>query len=193
MKIKGFFLCSNWIMSLLLEQCILNTKRTKRWNGSLDTLTADYLNDVVTQMTSYGERVQFGLSGPGQRPNYQVINTFDKKMAFDGNNHLVHPKEDEFVGSNATGILTLEQIKMAIAGVGVKKVAATRTARTSTRSSPAAAKAGDLIDTQKYEYFKSNIQKLPEGIRAHSQEISDLMKKGMSAEAAFAEVIQLHF
>lgn len=145
------------------------------------------------QMTSYGERVQFGLTGIGERPHYQVINTFDKKMAFDGNNHLMHPQEDEFVGANASSIFTLEQIQAAIAGVGIKKAGGTRMTRVGTRSSPAAVKAGDLIDVQKYEYFKNNAQKLPEGIRAYSQQISNLMKNGMSAEAAFGEIVQQYF
>lgn len=159
----------------------------------MDTLAVEYLNGVVAQMMSYGERVQFSLIS-GQKPNYQVINTFDKKMAFDGNNHLMHPQEDEFTGSNATTVLTLEQIRAAIAGVGVKKTVGTRTVRGSTRSSsPAAAKVGDLIDVQKYEYFKNNVQNLPEGIRAYSQEVSNLMKNGMSAEAAFGEIVQQYF
>ncbi|RBA24139.1 hypothetical protein [Herminiimonas fonticola] len=162
----------------------------------MDTLTVEYLNGVVAQMTSYGERVQFSLTS-GQTPNYQVINTFDKKMAFNGNHHLMHPQEDEFTGSNATTVLTLEQVKAWIAGVGVKKTVSARTARVSshsrTGSSPAAAKVGDLIDVQKYEYFKNNVQKLPEGIRAYSQEVSNLMKNGMSAEAAFGEIVQQYF
>ncbi|MES2933702.1 MAG: hypothetical protein V4805_09475 [Pseudomonadota bacterium] len=192
MKIKGFFLWSNWIKSLLLEQRILNTKRSKRWNGSMDTLAVEYLNGVVAQMTSYGERVQFSLIS-GEKPNYQVINTFDKRMTFNGNHHLTSPQEDEFTGSNATTVFTLEQIKARIAG-GVVKTASTRTARVSSRSSsPAAAKVGDLIDVQKYEYFKNNVQKLPEGIRAYSQEISNLMKNGMSAETAFGEIVQQYF
>lgn len=159
----------------------------------MDTLTVEYLNGAVAQMMSYGERVQFSLIS-GQTPNYQVINTFDKKMAFNGNHHLTHPQEDEFAGSNATPVFTLEQIKARIAGVGIKKTASTRTARVSSRSSsPAAAKVGDLIDVQKYEYFKNNVQKLPEGIRAYSQEVSNLMKNGMSAEAAFGEIVQQYF
>ena len=158
----------------------------------MDTLAVEYLNGVVAQMMSYGERVQFNLTS-GEKPNYQVINTFDKKMAFNGNHHLTHPEEDEFVSSNATPLFTLEQIKARIAGVGIKKTASTRTARISTRSSPAADKAGDLIDVQKYEYFKNNVQKLPEGIRAYSQEISNAMKNGMSAEAAFGQVVQQYF
>lgn len=159
----------------------------------MDTLTVEYLNGVVAQMTSYGERVQFSLIS-GQTPNYQVINTFDKKMAFNGNHHLMHPQEDEFTGSNATTVLMLEQVRELIAGVGVKKTVGTRTARVSSRSStPVAAKAGDLIDVQKYEYFKNNVQKLPEGIRAYSQEVSNLMKSGLSAEAAFGEIVQQYF
>ncbi len=160
----------------------------------MDTLTVEYLNGVVAQMMSYGERVQFSLIS-GEKPNYQVINTFDKKMAFNGNHHLTHPEEDEFTGSNATSVLTLEQIKAAIAGVGIKKTVSPRTARVGVRSasSTPAAKVGDLIDVQKYEYFKNNIQKLPEGIRTYSQEISKLMKSGMSAEAAFGQIVQEYF
>lgn len=162
----------------------------------MDTLAVEFLNGVVAQMTSYGECVQFSLSS-GEKPNYQVINTFDKKMAFNGNHHLTHPQEDEFAGSNATPVLTLEQIKARIAGVGIKKTVSTRTTRVSSRSSTgsssAAAKVGDLIDVQKYEYFKNNVQKLPEGIRAYSQEVSNLMKNGMSAEAAFGEIVQQYF
>jgi len=173
---------------------ILNTKRSKRWDGKIDTLTADYLKDVVTQMKAYGDRVQFALNGPGQKPHYQVINSFEKKMAFDSNNHLLHPGEDEFVGANATPVLTLAQIETAIANVGVKRVTTTTRAVRSVRgSSTPAARPGDLIDIQKYEYFKNNVQKLPEGIRAYSQDITNLMKKGMTAEAAFGEIVEQYF
>ncbi|MFC7287044.1 hypothetical protein ACFQPC_03255 [Herminiimonas glaciei] len=172
----------------------MNTKRSKRWDGKIDTLTADYLKDVVTQMKAYGDRVQFALNGPGQKPHYQVINSFEKKMAFDSNNHLLHPGEDEFVGANATPVLTLAQIETAIANVGVKRVTTTTRAVRSVRgSSTPAARPGDLIDIQKYEYFKNNVQKLPEGIRAYSQDITNLMKKGMTAEAAFGEIVEQYF
>lgn len=158
----------------------------------MDTLAEEYLNGVVAQMMSYGERVQFSLIS-GEKPNYLVINTFDKKMAFNGNHHLTQPLEDEFSGSNATPVFTLEQIKAREAGIAIKKTAGARAARVSTRSSPAAVKAGDLIDIQKYEYFKNNMKTLPEGIRAYSQKISELMKNGLSAEAAFGEVVQEYF
>jgi len=52
----------------------LNTTRNKRWNGRLETLKADYLSGVIGQMDAYGDRVQFALNGPGQKPLYQVIN-----------------------------------------------------------------------------------------------------------------------
>jgi hypothetical protein len=175
----------------------LNTKRTKRWNGQIDTLAADYLKDVMGQMVTYGDRVQFGLSGSGQRPNYQVINAADKKMAFDSNNHLLHPQEHEFDGPNATRVFTLDQVKAAIVGGGRTASAATRVSRAGstgrTRGTTAAVKVKDVIDTEKYEYFKNNRQTLPASIGEYSAVITELMKKGMSAEQAFGEIVKQHF
>jgi len=174
---------------------ILNIKRNKRWNGSIDTLNADYFNDVIAQMMTYGDRVQFGLTGSGQRPNYQVINAAGKKLAFDSKNHLLHPGADEFSGSNATPVFTLDQVKAAMAG-GARKASGTtrvgRTASTGARST-AATKAKDEVDTEKYVYFKNNRQALPPAIGDYSEEISELMKKGMSAEEAFGDVVRRHF
>jgi hypothetical protein len=176
----------------------LNTKRTKRWNGQIDTLAADYLKDVMGQMETYGDRVQFGLSGSGSRPNYQVINAFDKKMAFDSNNHLLHPQAHEFDGPNATRVFTLDQVKAAMTGIG-RASTATRVSRagsgngSSSRGSTAAVKVKDVIDTEKYEYFKNNRQTLPPSIGEYSAAITELMKKGMSAEQAFGEIIKQHF
>lgn len=174
----------------------MNTKRNKRWNGKIETLNADYINDVLGQMAAYGDRVQFGLTGTGQRPNYQVLNTAGKKMAFDSNNHLLHPAADEFVGGNATGVFTLDQVKAAMAGGGIKSSVGTRVSRvgsSSTRSSTAAVKAKDLVDAEKYAYFKNNRQTLPSGIGEHSEEITALMKKGMPADEAFGDVVQRYF
>lgn len=174
----------------------MTTTRSKRWNGKIETLAADYLKDVITQMETYGDRVQFALNGPGQRPNYQVTNAAGKKMAFDQNNHLMHPKEGEFVGSNVSGLFTLAQVTSAKSSVGVRASAGTKVSRTSSGSAPrttsAAAKA-NLLDTEKYEYFKNNRQTLPPAIKEHSEEISDLMKKGMSAEDAFGDVLKRYF
>lgn len=167
----------------------------------MDSLTTDYLKDVMGKMEVYGDRVQFGLTSPGPRPCYQLTNSSEKKMAFDGNNHLLHPKEDEFVGVNTTPVFSLEQIKSAIAAGGFRSTSATRSSgstRTAsgggTRSGgTAAAKARDLIDAARYEYFRSNRQTLPDGIGEHSAEITELMLKGSSAADAFGEVVKRHF
>jgi hypothetical protein len=180
-----------------LEQRILNTKRNKRWNGKIDTLSAGYFKDVIAQMETYGDRVQFGLYGPGQRPNYQVINTAGKKMAFDSNNHLLHAAAEEFVGANATAVFTLEQVKAAMGRAGVKSSGAARSVRAagaSSRRTTTLAKAKEeLIDAEKYVYFKNNRQALPPTIGEHSDEISELMKKGLTAEEAFGDVVKRRF
>lgn len=167
----------------------------------MDSLTTDYLKDVMGKMEVYGERVQFGLSSPGPRPCYQLTNSSDKKMAFDGNNHLLHPKEDEFVGVNSTPVFSLEQIKAAIAAGGFRSTSSgssrSRSSGATRSSSPRAGsvamKAKDLIDAARYEYFRSNRQIMPDGIGEHSAEITELMQKGSSAAEAFGEVIKRHF
>lgn len=145
------------------------------------------------QMATYGDRVQFGLSGTGQRPNYQVINTAGKKMAFDSRNHLLHPVADEFAGSNVTGVFTLDQVKAAMVNGGRASAGSTRVGRTGSSSRTAPVKVKDIVDTEKYEYFKNNRQALPPTIGEHSEEITVLMKKGLSAEEAFAEVVKLYY
>jgi hypothetical protein len=172
----------------------LNTTRSKRWNGKIETLPADYLNEVLGRMATYGDRVQFALNGPGARPNYQVMNTAGKKMAFDSNNHLLHPDADEFAGAKASQVFTLDQVKTAKAGGGSAAVrTASRVGSGRGRSPTAATKSKDLVDTEKYEYFKNNRAMLPPAIGTHSEEITALMKNGMSAEEAFGDVIKRHF
>ena len=173
----------------------MNTTKTKRWNGKIETLATDYLNDVMGQMVAYGDRVQFALTRGGQRPNYQVINTAGKKMAFDSNHHLLIPKADDFVGINTSSIFTLDQIKTAMLGVGVNTGSRTRVSRVgagATRTTTAAS-TKDAVDAEKYEYFKNNRKTLPPNIGAHSDEITTLMRNGISAEDAFNEVIKRHF
>jgi hypothetical protein len=179
----------------------LNTTRTKRWTGKMDSLTTAYLKDVMGKMEVYGDRVQFGLTSPGPRPYYQLTNSAEKKMAFDSNNHLLHPKEDEFTGPNATPVFTLEQIKAAIAAGGFRSSSATRSSAGGrvvsrsggTRGGTVAMKAKDLIDAARYEYFRNNRQTLPDGIGEHTAEITELMLKGSSAEDAFNAVVERHF
>lgn len=173
--------------------------KSKRWNGKIDTLAADYLNDVLEQMLAYGDRVQFSLGAGGVRPHYQVTNSAGKKMAFDSNNHISHPQGDEFVPGNISAILTLEQIEAAIAGVGRKSTTAARTSRAGSGSGggsgtrTTAAKTRELIDAARYEYFKNNRQTLPSNIGDYSNEITALMTAGKSAEDAFTEVVKRHF
>jgi hypothetical protein len=189
----------------IIERVILSSsKTTKRWHGNVEAIKAEFLNGVVTQMTAYGDRVHFSMFGSVQKPHYEVINSFDKKMAFDGNHHL-HRSEDEseFGPGNVTPIFTLEQIKRIIAtgGSGVRssiprsaRAASARSSGTgAARPTTAAARAREAVDSEKYVYFKANREMLPEGINQYSDEISALMLKGMSAEQAFGEIIQKHF
>lgn len=166
----------------------------------MDTLLPAYLNEVVRQMTAYGDRVRFSLVGSSAQPAYQVINSFEKKMAFDVNHHLLHPSEEEFSDATATKIFSLDQVHGLIANAGVRQQAAARPVRATVRRSSgtsrpvtAAQKMEENLDAQKYAYFKEHSATLPEGIREHSQEISRLMKTGLTAEAAFTQVLNEHF
>lgn len=168
----------------------------------MDSLTTAYLKEVMGKMEVYGDRVQFGLTSPGPCPYYQLTNSAEKKMAFDSNSHLLHPKEDEFAGPNATPVFTLEQIKTAIAAGGFRSVGVTRVSSAGgrvvsrsggTRGGAVAMKAKDLIDAARYDYFRNNRATLPDGIGEHTAEITDLMLKGSSAEDAFGEVVKRHF
>ena len=175
------------------------TSRSKRWSGKKETLTTVFLKDVMQQMVTYGDRVQFGQTAIDLRPTYRVINSSDKKMAFDGNNHLLHPKDDEFSDAALSGIYTLEQIRAAIVAGGFRSTTGTRVTRTSTgtvratRGSTLKSKAADLLNEEKYQYFKANASTMPEDIRTYSDEISGLMKAGMTAEQAFNDVIKRYF
>jgi hypothetical protein len=175
---------------------LASSTRSKRWNGNVDTLPVDYLKDVMAKMADYGDRVQFSLVSGGSQPSYQLMNTLGKKMAFDGNHHLLHPQADEFAGANASGILTLDQVKKIISGIGTNSGVGSRprVARAgggTTRTT--AAKLNEQFAAERYEYFKNNRQTLPLTISEHSDEIVELMKKGTSVEDAFSEVVKKYF
>lgn len=173
----------------------MSTTRSKRWNGNFDTLPAAYLKDVMAKMIDYGDRVQFSLVSGGPQPSYQVTNTLGKKMAFDRNHHLLQSPSDEFAGANASPVFTLDQVKAGIAGIGVssgsRTVRAVRATGGGTRTS--AAKLEEQFAAQRYEYFKNNRQTLPSAISEYSDEITNLMKIGKSAEEAFGEVVKKYF
>ena len=150
----------------------------------------------MEKMINYGDRVQFSLTCGGPQPSYQVVNALGKKMAFDRNHHLMHPQEGDFAGPNTTGLITLEQVKSAISGVGIRPSMQSRNvrvARTGSSSRTTAVKLNDQFATQRYEYFRNNRQSLPPTISEHSDEITELMKQGKSVEAAFDEVIKKYF
>jgi hypothetical protein len=176
---------------------ILVTTRGKRWNGNFNALPAAYLKGVMEKMVDYGDRVQFSLVSAGPHPSYQVTNTLGKKMAFDRNHHLLQPAEDEFAGANASPVFTLDQVKAGIAGVGIASSGGSRTARVVRASAggtrTTAAKLEEQLAVQRYEYFKNHRAMLPATISQHTDEITDLMKQGKSAEEAFDEVVKKHF
>jgi hypothetical protein len=174
----------------------LVSSRSKRWNGNFDALPVQYLQGVMAKMADYGDRVQFSLVSGGPEPSYQIINSFDKRMAFDKNHHLFRPEQDEFTGSNASAVFTLDQVKAVINGVRIKPAPArsARVVRPSTggvRTVPV--RMEDQFAAQRYEYFKNNRESLPPTITEHSEEITQLMRKGMSAEEAFGAVVKKYF
>lgn len=149
----------------------------------------------MAKMADYGDRVQFSLVSGGPQPSYQVLNTLGKKMAFDRNHHLLRAQEEEFAGANGSVVLTIEQVKRAISGIGMGTTATgSRTSRGVTRSTgtgsrTTVAKMNDQFAAQRYEYFRNNRDSLPPTISEYSSEITDLMKQGKSVEEAFDEVI----
>lgn len=185
----------------IIGRVILSSSKTKRWHGNVEAIKAEFLNGVITQMTSYGDRVHFSMFGSVQKPHYEVINSFDKKMAFDGNHHLHRAEETEFGPGNVTPIFTLDQIKgiVATGGSGTRstprsaRASSARSAAGTARPTTAAARAREAVDGEKYAYFKANRHMLPDEINQHSDEISKLMLNGMSAEQAFGEVISKYF
>jgi hypothetical protein len=174
----------------------LVTTRSKRWNGDFDSLPTEYLKGVMAKMLDYGDRVQFSFVSVGGKPNYQVLTTLGKTMAFDKNHHLLRLEGDEFVGTNASATFTLEQVKKGVVGMGVSsgRTSGTRVVRAASGSSRSSrAKLDELFAAQRYEYFKNNRQTLPPTISQHSDKILELMKQGKSVEEAYGEVIKKYF
>lgn len=175
----------------------MTTTRSKRWNGNPDTLKADYLQGVLSQMDMYGDRVQFALVTSGNGPHYQLTNGSGKTMAFDGNHHLHHPADGEFSPGNATGVFTLDQIKLARTG-GSKPARTLSTGRVAARATgprgpSAAVRAREQADSEKYAYFKAHRATLPDTIGEHSDEITSLICNGMTAEQAFSRILTTYF
>lgn len=153
----------------------------------------------MEKMADYGERVQFSLVTGGPEPSYQITNLHGKTMAFDRNHHLMRPEGHEFAGANATSAFTVEQVKAAVSGIGLgSRTSTPRAARvvragsgTGTRTS--AAKLDEQFAAQRYEYYRNNRSTLPPAISQHTEEITQLMRQGKSAEEAFGEVVKKYF
>ncbi|MCC2595216.1 hypothetical protein LKR43_02575 [Pusillimonas sp. MFBS29] len=178
------------------------TTRSKRWNGELSSLSPDFLKEVIEKMDSYGDRIQFEMPHKKNRvPAYQVINARDLKMGFDCRHLLMRLNENGNVSDEMSTVYSLQTIKATLANDGRKTVS--RSAGSSTRSStprsssPRAPSAPavpvDTVEQDKYAYFKENRDYLPDGIARYSQDISQLMRGGMSAEQAFDAIIKAHF
>ncbi|NGM87488.1 hypothetical protein G5B35_09225 [Parapusillimonas sp. SGNA-6] len=182
----------------------MSTKRSRRWNGTLQTLDTDFLKDVIEKMESYGDQVQFEFPGKAQRPHYQVITKTGRKMGFDSKNLLLSLNENGNISDELSSVFSIEAIRAAAKGLATRtaagttpvrsarSAAATRGAGSASRSA-AVAQAVDTVEHDKYAYFKANRDALPEDIAKHSTRISELMRGGMSAEEAFETVIKDHY
>lgn len=177
----------------------MSTTRSKRWNGTLESLSADYLKEVMERMESYGDQVQFEFPGHGKRPIYQVIGRGERKMGFDGKHLLLRLNESGNIADTLSGIFPLEAVRATIAGRRSPRGSASagRAASSSTtvrrRASTAAPVVVDTVEEDKYAYFRAHRGELPEGISQYANEISHLMRAGKSAEEAFKHIIAEHF
>lgn len=175
----------------------MSATRTKRWNGDIASLPADYAKGVLEKMAAYGDRVQFSLTSGGAEPSYQVINDSGKAIAFDRQHHLLQGQEELFAGQNATPVINAEQLNTALSGYGASARSASRTGRVvKSASGPtktAAARLDEQVAAARYAYFKVNRATLPARIAEYSGEIDQLLKKGKPVEEAFEEVIKKYF
>lgn len=146
-------------------------------------------------MNSYGDRVQFSRrSGP--LPSYQVINSADKKMAFDGGHHLLRAEEDDFSAANGTAVLSMDQITGMINGVRMvqektKTVRVVRPGSSGTRTT--VRQVEDGFAAARYEYFRTHRATLPPTIVEHTDEIAALMKQGKPVEEAFNAILEKYY
>ena len=176
----------------------MSTSRTKRWNGTLESLSADFLKDVVERMESYGDRVQFELPGHGKRPIYQVIGRSERKMGFDGKHLLLRLNGTGNVAETLSSVFPIEAVREAIAGKrSPRNGTASRTpagnGTTVRRRAAAPATPVDTVEQDKYAYYRSHRDALPEGISQYANEISQLMRSGKSAEEAFRQIVEEHY
>lgn len=168
------------------------TRRSKRWDGNLPTLSVDYLNEVTEKIKTYGVGVQFELPGHAKAPIYQIINKSGLKMGFNGKHLLQSLNENGNISDHLSAEFSLEQVQKSM----IAPPAKTTRARTSSASGvrkTASAVAAEQVEVEKYNYFRVNREQLPAGIQKHADTISVLMQKGMSAADAFNMIIEQHY
>jgi len=178
----------------------LSTKRSKRWNGELGSLAPEFLKEVIEKMQAYGDRIQFELPNKAPCPNYQVINPAGRKMGFDARHLILRPNADGNISDELTPAYTLEAIKAAMTGAGSaagrsrpRIAGAIHGASAPAKRAAPVQQAADTVEREKYAYYKENKEALPDGIVKYSQAVSQLMRQGLSAEAAFDQIIKQHF
>lgn len=174
----------------------MSTSRNKRWNGTLESLSSDFLKGVVERMESYGDRVQFELPGHGKHPIYQIIGRSERKMGFDGKHLLLRLNESGNVAETLSAEFSLVAVRDASAGRrAARSTASTRGvagsgASTARRRTVAPAAITDTVEQDKYAYFRAHRDELPEDISQYASEISMLMRAGKSAEEAFRQIVE---
>ncbi|WP_269901316.1 hypothetical protein [Paenalcaligenes faecalis] len=167
----------------------MTTRRSKRWDGNLTSLSVDYLKEVVEKMQAYGKTVQFEFPGHAKMPIYQVINQRGFKMGFDGK-HLLHSlNENGNISDDLSAEFTLEQVQEAMKN----PPAAAPRARKSSGAGARRAAVPDTVEVDKYNYFRENRDWLPDDIQYYADDISAMMRSGMSAEQAFASIVEEHY
>lgn len=139
-------------------------------------------------MQAYGKTVQFEFPGHAKMPIYQVINQRGFKMGFDGK-HLLHGlNENGVISDQLSAEFSLEQVEEALLApppmTRARKSAGTRTRQ---------AAVPDTIEVDKYNYFKENRDWLPDDIQYYADDLSALMRSGMTAEQAFASILNEHY
>lgn len=171
----------------------MTTRRSKRWNGDLSSLSVSYLKEVAEKIQTYGLSVQFEFPGHGKTPIYQIINQSGRKMGFDGK-HLLHSlNENGNISDSLSAEFSLEEVQQSITAPPPKITRARKNSSGGAVRKTASAMAAEQIEIDKYNYFRANREQLPAGIQKYADDISTLMSKGMSADEAFTTIIDKYF
>lgn len=168
----------------------MTTRRSKRWDGTLTSLAVDYLQEVVEKMDAYGKTVQFEFPGHAKAPIYQVINHRGFKMGFDGKHLLYSLNENGNVSDQLSAEFSLEQVHEAMVAPAAPITRARKSAGARVQKAQVAL---EQIERDKYNYFRENRDWLPDDIQYYADDISAMMRRGKSAEAAFEHILNEYY